>query len=99
MLTGACADLLSFLDRSNIGNAKVEGIERDIRITNYPLVVTMFFVVCPAAALRSPRCAADAGLPSQGYVIFEIPANLVLKVVSARSPAVRAVWRLKHAIR
>jgi hypothetical protein len=44
-LTSARADLLSFLDRSNIGNAKVEGIERDIRITNYPLVVTMFFIV------------------------------------------------------
>jgi len=53
-LTSACADLLSFLDRSNIGNAKVEGIERDIGITNYPLVVTMFFIV--------RRCATRAAL-------------------------------------
>lgn len=58
--------LLSFLDRSNIGNAKVEGIVADLGLRDYPTQIAIFFVA---------------------YVLFEVPANLVLKKVSNRSPA------------
>lgn len=48
--------LLSFLDRSNIGNAKLEGLVKD-----YSTALTLFFV---------------------GYVVGEVPANIVLKKTS-----------------
>ncbi|KAI1827963.1 major facilitator superfamily domain-containing protein [Xylaria intraflava] len=37
--------LLSFLDRGNIGNAKIEGLQEDLRMTNdqYNLCLTVFF--------------------------------------------------------
>ncbi|UZJ56306.1 hypothetical protein CBS101457_005626 [Exobasidium rhododendri] len=36
--------LLSFLDRSNIGNAKIEGLVTDIGIKDYSSLLTVFFV-------------------------------------------------------
>ncbi|EQL34268.1 hypothetical protein RJZ56_005603 [Blastomyces dermatitidis] len=38
--------LLSFLDRSNIGNAKIDGLQDDLRMTNsqYNATLTIFFV-------------------------------------------------------
>jgi MFS family permease len=36
--------LLSFLDRSNIGNAKIEGMVTDLRITDYTSLLTIYFV-------------------------------------------------------
>ena len=53
--------LLSFLDRSNIGNARIEGLVTDVGITDYSSILTIFFV---------------------GYVIGEVPANIVLKKTS-----------------
>ncbi|KFY08685.1 hypothetical protein V492_06007 [Pseudogymnoascus sp. VKM F-4246] len=52
--------LLSFLDRSNVGNAKLEGLAKDMNFTDtqYLSTLTIYFI---------------------GYVIFEIPANIVLK--------------------
>ncbi|GAA5985674.1 hypothetical protein JCM5350_004133 [Sporobolomyces pararoseus] len=54
--------LLSFLDRSNIGNAKAAGMLTDIGLKAKPEVyntsLALFFL---------------------GYVLFEIPANIVLK--------------------
>lgn len=37
--------LLAFLDRGNIGNAKIEGLQEDLKITNdqYNLCLTVFF--------------------------------------------------------
>lgn len=37
--------LLSFLDRGNIGNAKIEGLQEDLKITDgqYNLCLTVFF--------------------------------------------------------
>ncbi|KAI8145523.1 major facilitator superfamily domain-containing protein [Fennellomyces sp. T-0311] len=54
--------LCSFLDRSNIGNAKIAGITEHLHITEdqYNVALSIFFV---------------------GYVIFEIPSNLMLKKV------------------
>ncbi|EPQ31951.1 uncharacterized protein PFL1_00150 [Pseudozyma flocculosa PF-1] len=36
--------LLSFLDRSNIGNARIEGLIDDVGITDYSSILTIFFV-------------------------------------------------------
>lgn len=38
--------LASFLDRTNIGNAKLEGLQEDLRMTNsqYNLTLTVFFI-------------------------------------------------------
>lgn len=37
--------LLSFLDRGNIGNAKIEGLQEDLKLTNdqYNICLTVFF--------------------------------------------------------
>ncbi|KAJ5674360.1 uncharacterized protein N7477_004294 [Penicillium maclennaniae] len=53
--------LLSFLDRSNVGNAKLEGMATDVGMTGdqYLTGLTLYFI---------------------GYVLFEVPANTVLKL-------------------
>ncbi|EPQ54440.1 MFS general substrate transporter [Gloeophyllum trabeum ATCC 11539] len=52
--------LLSFLDRSNIGNAKLDGLAADLHLSpsGYNNALAVYFVA---------------------YVIFEIPANIILK--------------------
>ncbi|CUA75441.1 Putative metabolite transport protein NicT [Rhizoctonia solani] len=52
--------LLSFLDRANIGNAKLDGLTMDIGVqgANYNTALALYFV---------------------GYVLWEVPANIVLK--------------------
>ncbi|CAE7209125.1 unnamed protein product [Rhizoctonia solani] len=52
--------LLSFLDRANIGNAKLDGLTTDIGVqgANYNTSLALYFV---------------------GYVLWEVPANIVLK--------------------
>lgn len=53
--------LLSFLDRSNVGNARIEGLTDDLHMTGdqYLTGLTLYFI---------------------GYVLFEVPCNLILKV-------------------
>ncbi|GJJ75758.1 MFS transporter, ACS family, allantoate permease [Entomortierella parvispora] len=57
--------LCSFLDRVNIGNAKVAGLASDIVLTanEYNWALSIFFI---------------------GYVIFEIPSNILLKKIGPR---------------
>ncbi|KAI4693049.1 uncharacterized protein J4E88_001420 [Alternaria novae-zelandiae] len=55
--------LLAFLDRVNIGNAKIQGLTEDLNMTGplayrYNLALSIFFVP---------------------YVLFEVPSNLILK--------------------
>ncbi|ORX90002.1 MFS general substrate transporter [Basidiobolus meristosporus CBS 931.73] len=52
--------LLSYLDRSNIGNAKLGGLETDLNMSHleYQWALSIFFF---------------------GYVIFELPSNIVLR--------------------
>lgn len=54
--------ILSFMDRSNIGNAKVAGMNRDLRLTDaqYNMSLTVFFFT---------------------YGMFEVPSNIVLKLM------------------
>ncbi|KAK7041458.1 hypothetical protein VNI00_009324 [Paramarasmius palmivorus] len=50
---------LSYLDRANIANAKVGGMEEDLQLTSnqYSVILLLFFV---------------------SYVLFEVPANMLL---------------------
>ncbi|GJJ14090.1 hypothetical protein Clacol_008347 [Clathrus columnatus] len=67
--------LLSFLDRSNVGNAKVDGLATQINLqgAEYNTGLALYFV---------------------GYVLFEIPANIVLKRTSPRTwlPTITLIW-------
>ncbi|RMZ91609.1 hypothetical protein DV736_g1163, partial [Chaetothyriales sp. CBS 134916] len=67
--------LLSFLDRSNVGNARVEGLTDDLGMTGdqYLNGLTLYFV---------------------GYVIFEVPCNIVMKLWTPRMwlPTLTLMW-------
>ena len=67
--------LLSFLDRSNVGNARIEGLTKDLHMTGneYLTGLTLFFI---------------------GYVLFEVPANIVLKLWTPQLwlPTITIVW-------
>ncbi|KAK7517798.1 major facilitator superfamily domain-containing protein [Phyllosticta citriasiana] len=67
--------LLSFLDRSNVANAKLEGLTKDLSMTGnqYLTSLTLYFV---------------------GYVLFEIPCNIILKRTTPKMwlPTLTLVW-------
>jgi len=67
--------LLSFLDRSNVANARLEGLTADLNMTGnqYLTGLTLYFI---------------------GYVLFEIPCNIVLKKSSPRKwlPTLTLAW-------
>lgn len=67
--------LLSFLDRSNVANARIEGLADDLGMTGnqYLTGLTLYFI---------------------GYVIFEIPCNIILKRTSPRLwlPTLTIAW-------
>ena len=67
--------LLSFLDRSNVANARIEGLTTSLNMSGdqYLTGLTLYFV---------------------GYVLFEIPCNIVLKRTSPRAwlPTLTLAW-------
>ncbi|KAH9889737.1 major facilitator superfamily domain-containing protein [Xylariomycetidae sp. FL2044] len=67
--------LLSFLDRSNVGNARIEGLLDDLHMTGdqYLTGLTLYFM---------------------GYVLFEIPCNIILKRTTPRVwlPTLTIAW-------
>ncbi|KAL2824930.1 major facilitator superfamily domain-containing protein [Aspergillus cavernicola] len=67
--------LLSFLDRSNVGNARLEGLTDDIGMTGnqYLTGLTLYFI---------------------GYVVFEVPCNIILKKTTPRIwlPTLTLIW-------
>ncbi|KAJ5297337.1 hypothetical protein N7508_007586 [Penicillium antarcticum] len=67
--------LLSLLDRSNVGNARLEGMADDIHMSGnqYLTGLTLYFI---------------------GYVLFELPCNVVLKNTTPRQwlPTLTLVW-------
>lgn len=69
--------LMSFLDRSNVGNARIEGLTTSISMTGdqYLTGLTVYFI---------------------GYVLFEIPCNIVLKrtTPSFWLPTLSAAWAI-----
>ncbi|KIK52049.1 hypothetical protein GYMLUDRAFT_50119 [Collybiopsis luxurians FD-317 M1] len=67
--------LLSFLDRTNIGNARILGLATDLK-------------------LSSPAYNTSLALYFVAYVIFEVPANIVLKRFDPQFwlPTLTLVW-------
>ena len=67
--------LLSFLDRSNVGNARVEGLATDLDMSGDEFLtgLTLFFI---------------------GYVAFEVPCNIVMKLWTPRMwlPTLTLAW-------
>ncbi|XHG05692.1 hypothetical protein AWENTII_008907 [Aspergillus wentii] len=67
--------LLSYMDRTNIGNAKISGMEQDLNLSSneYSISLVVFFV---------------------GYVVFEVPSNLVLSRTkpSIFLPSIMVIW-------
>lgn len=67
--------LLSFLDRSNVANARIEGLLIDLNMTGneYLTGLTLYFI---------------------GYVLFELPCNIVLKRTSPKFwlPTLTVAW-------
>ncbi|PYI29800.1 MFS general substrate transporter, partial [Aspergillus indologenus CBS 114.80] len=67
--------LLSFLDRSNVGNARLEGMGTDLGMSGdqYLTGLTLYFI---------------------GYVLFEVPCNIILKKTTPRTwlPTLTLVW-------
>ncbi|EEP77816.1 predicted protein [Uncinocarpus reesii 1704] len=58
--------LLAFIDRGNIANAKIAGMEKDLNLqgSQYNVALTLFFVP---------------------YGLFEVPSNIVLKILRPSS--------------
>lgn len=67
--------LLSFLDRSNVANARIEGLTTDLHMTGneYLTGLTLYFI---------------------GYVIFELPCNIILKRTTPKFwlPTLTITW-------
>ncbi|EKG11490.1 hypothetical protein MPH_11379 [Macrophomina phaseolina MS6] len=67
--------LLSFLDRSNVANARLEGLTDDLKMTGnqYLTSLTLYFI---------------------GYVLFEIPCNVILKRTTPKIwlPTLTLLW-------
>ncbi|KAK6359159.1 hypothetical protein TWF696_000327 [Orbilia brochopaga] len=67
--------LLSYMDRTNIGNAKVAGMQADLHLSSnqYSVALVVFFI---------------------GYVLFEVPSNMILSKVnpSAYIPFMMFLW-------
>ncbi|RDX50201.1 MFS general substrate transporter [Polyporus arcularius HHB13444] len=67
--------LLSFLDRSNVANARLDGLTTDLHMTGnqYLTSLTLYFI---------------------GYVLFEIPCNVILKRTTPRLwlPTLTLLW-------
>ncbi|KAL4966096.1 major facilitator superfamily domain-containing protein [Aspergillus stella-maris] len=67
--------LLSYMDRTNIGNAKVAGMETDLDLDSnrYSIALVVFFV---------------------GYVVFEVPSNMLLEHIRPNIylPSIMFAW-------
>ncbi|KAI9761920.1 MAG: hypothetical protein M4579_000703 [Chaenotheca gracillima] len=89
--------LLSFLDRSNVGNAKLEGLTKDLNMTGnqYLLTLTLYFVgyvIFEVCRSSSPWSAADRFADETNQ--SQIPCNIILKRTSPRAwlPTLTLLW-------
>jgi hypothetical protein len=72
--------ILSFLDRGNIGNARVAGMNKELKLTDkqYNLALTVRARLTVSAVYLPNHVTQILFIP---YAIFEVPSNIVLKVV------------------
>ena len=90
--------LCSFLDRTNVGNAKIIGLEKDVNITDhqYDVGLAVFYLtyVCrsvgPSVADSPPIVQSMALTGGRS----ELPSNLAIKKVSPKIwlPLLTIVW-------
>ncbi|KAK4698379.1 hypothetical protein P7C70_g7898, partial [Phenoliferia sp. Uapishka_3] len=72
--------LFCFIDRANIGNAKLAGLEKDLGMKGYQynILLTAF---CKRRRLEAFGCESNFSLPlaDVAYAVFEIPMTLLCK--------------------
>lgn len=70
--------LLSFMDRGNIGNARLAGLEEDLNMTgnDYAVALSAFFATY---CLCEGMCLVHIGLETRTLTLRAVPANLALK--------------------
>lgn len=75
--------LLSFLDRVNIGNARIEGLEKELHMKgqNYNVALFVFFVSVHSLRSRVSQLTFFAAAQIS-YLLFEVPSNILLKNVN-----------------
>ncbi|KAL1603886.1 hypothetical protein SLS60_005478 [Paraconiothyrium brasiliense] len=73
--------LLSFLDRSNVANARIEGLLNDLKQSN-------------GKAMTGNQYLTGLTLYFLGYVLFELPCNIVLKRTTPKFwlPTLTIAW-------
>lgn len=85
--------LLSFLDRGNIGNAKIEGLAEDLNLTadQYNWCLTVFFFFYAAFEIPSnillKKLRPSVWLPTIMVLLFRPPALLTM-VSSTKTPEI-----------
>lgn len=86
--------LLSFLDRGNIGNAKIEGLAEDLKLTGgqYNWTLTVWKALLNWNQILLTLCQAFFFT----YAAFEVPSNLLLKKLrpSIWLPSIMVAWGL-----
>ncbi|KAF7299548.1 hypothetical protein HMN09_00960000 [Mycena chlorophos] len=82
--------LLSFLDRTNIGNAKLLGLTTDLHVAAPASSLHSF----KAKLTRRQQYNTALALYFCSYVIFEVPANIILKRFDPQIwlPTLTLVW-------
>lgn len=92
--------LCSFLDRTNVGNAKTYGLEKDLKMTDhqYDTGLTVYYAtyiarqvfLSPSGVTQLEKVANEVLRDS------EIPSNLIMKKISPKIwlPALTVMWGL-----
>ncbi|KXN82016.1 hypothetical protein AN958_03314 [Leucoagaricus sp. SymC.cos] len=87
--------LLSFLDRANIGNARIAGMAKDAELTGLRYNVVCRF--CPRGIIAvklTPEPGSKIAAVFVPYAVVEVPSNICLKLVrpSRWIPSMMVAW-------
>lgn len=83
--------MMAYLDRANIGNAKIEGMNVDLGLSDiqYNFILSIFFVPYIIFGKPFPWLPQNVkGFQSQAYTLgvpIEIPSNTILNLVKRPS--------------
>ena len=87
--------LLAFLDRGNIGNARIEGLDKDLKLTGgqYNWTCTQFTTWFRQVEITA-YCDSSVTVFFFTYCAFEVPSNLLLKRLrpSIWLPTIMVAW-------
>lgn len=73
--------ILLFLDRANIGNARVAGLQKDLRLTDFQFQTGNVHLIYIFGRANSISALTITYVP---YILIEIPSNLVMKKIGPR---------------